>query len=463
MKSNFFSRRPDPSAGESSPSASPLRPSPPLAKRLNRNALTVAAVIMGMTVLTAVVVLNPGEEQENTGEERPNVDEEPPVPSRPTFLDEPVWVIPVLPDTAVAPEFAPPEEEKDAPPSQASSAAAGSLANRAYDHAAIAIGSHDAYPSSASAPTSPSRSAREQAFQAALTSSVLLGAAVESRGLSQSDIASLSTEEEQLLSLGDSILRAAARQVPVVGSPVPNESPLEDSRGASRSDRENRAPTFLERTSHGAGTTVIAQLKPAGSPYTLRAGTVIPGTLITGINSDLPGEIVGQVSRDVYDSRTQRILLVPRGSRLIGTYDNQVVAGQGRLLVAWTRLILPDGRSVRLPGLALKDPQGQTGAKDKVDNHWRRVFGNALLLSAIGAGVQLSQPQQASALAPPTAGQVAAGALGQELSSVALEIIRRGMDVAPTITIRPGQAFNVFLNGDLVFDGPYEEEPHVVR
>jgi type IV secretion system protein VirB10 len=229
------------------------------------------------------------------------------------------------------------------------------------------------------------------------------------------------------------------------------------------SGAESRGRAFLQRAGDVGGTTVIAQLEPAGSPYTLRAGTVIPGTLITGINSDLPGEIVAQVRRDVYDSQRQRSLLVPRGSRLIGTYDNQVVAGQGRLLVAWTRLILPDGRSMRLPGLALKDPQGQTGAKDKVDNHWRRVFGNALLLSAIGAGVQLSQPQQASVLAPPSAGQIAAGSLGQELSNVALEILRRGMDVAPTLTIRPGQPFNVFLNGDLVFDGPYESHSHAVR
>jgi type IV secretory pathway VirB10-like protein len=177
--------------------------------------------------------------------------------------------------------------------------------------------------------------------------------------------------------------------------------------------------------------------------------------LITSITSDLPGEIVGQVSRDVYDSRTQRIPLIPRGSRLVGTYDNQVAAGQGRLLVAWTRLIFPDGRSMRLPGLALTDPTGQSGAKGDVDNHWRRVFGNALLLSAIGAGVQLSQPAQASVLANPSARQVAAGAVGQELSNVALEILRRGMAVAPTITISAGESFNVFLSGDLVFDGPY--------
>ena len=200
-----------------------------------------------------------------------------------------------------------------------------------------------------------------------------------------------------------------------------------------------------------------ARLEPAGSPYTLRAGTVIPGLLVTGINSDLPGDLVGQVSRDVYDSRTQRMCLIPKGARLIGTYDNQVAAGEDRLLVAWTRLILPDGRSLRLPGLALKDLAGQTGAQGRVDTHWQRVFGKAVMLSAIGAGAQLSQPQQAGVLGSPSAGQVAAGALGQELSSVVLEILRRGLDVPPTITVAAGQGFNVFLNGDLAFDGPCDE------
>jgi type IV secretion system protein VirB10 len=168
---------------------------------------------------------------------------------------------------------------------------------------------------------------------------------------------------------------------------------------------------------------------------------------------------MGQVSRDVYDSQTQRILLVPKGSKLMCRYDDQVAAGQGRLLVAWTRLMLPDGRSMTLPGLALKDAEGQTGAKGDVDNHTRRVFGRALLLSAIGAGAQLSQPRQASILAAPTTGQVMAGAVGQEMSNVALEVLRRGMDQPPTITVPQGQTFNVFLNGDLVFDGPYDHGP----
>src|SRR5207245_6615699 len=122
---------------------------------------------------------------------------------------------------------------------------------------------------------------------------------------------------------------------------------------------------------------------------------------------------------------------------LICRYDDQVAAGQGRLLVAWTRLLFPDGRSMTLPGLALKDPQGQTGAVGNVDNHMARVFGHALLLSAIGAGAPLSQPRQTRVFAAPTAGQVAAGAAGPGPSNAAGEIPRRGAGQGPDLTSPP--------------------------
>src|SRR5207253_10601772 len=167
--------------------------------------------------------------------------------------------------------------------------------------------------------------------------------------------------------------------------------------------------------------------------------------------------LVGQVSRDVYDSRTQRICLIPKGARFIGTYDNQIAAGEDRLLVAWTRLILPDGRSLKLPGLALKDLAGQTGAQGEVDTHWQRVFGKALLLSAISASAQVSQPQQTSAFAAPSAGQVTAGALRQGLSSVAPQILPRGLDVPPPSTLPGGPPVHAVLNGHPAFGGPVRE------
>lgn len=390
-----------------------LRPLPPLAKRLNRNALTVAAVLMGITVLTAVVVLTPGRERDriaDTGVVSGG-------PSRPTFLEEPAQA------PAAAGDNTPGlssrgrvrrvrhTQESDAP-----------YAEPPYGLASGSIAS-----------------SREQAFEAALRSPVLAQASQSQQGLPGVQRNPLFSSEDRLIAFGDSLAAAA-------------KHPPEKTISAAR-QRD-----FLAGAAATAGKPVIAQLEPAGSPYILRAGTVMPGVLLTGINSDLPGEIVGQVSRNVYDSRSQRLLLVPKGSKLIGTYDNQVAAGQGRLLIAWTRLILPDGRSMILPGLPLKDRQGQTGAADKVDHHHDRVFGRAILLSAISAGAQLSQPRQTGILAVPSAGQVAAGALGQELSNVAIETLRRGMDVAPTITIRQGQPFLVFLNGDLVFEGPYQPE-----
>lgn len=208
---------------------------------------------------------------------------------------------------------------------------------------------------------------------------------------------------------------------------------------------ESREPTYI-----------ASRLQEPISPYQIMAGTLLPAMLVTGINSDLPGEILAQITRNVYDSQ-QRFLLIPRGTKVIGRYDDQIALGQSRVLIAWTRLILPDGRSLSLPGLPTQDLRGATGLRDKVDNHYGRLYGQATLLSIIGAGAQLSQPQQGSVFTPPSAGQVAAGALGQELSRVSMETIRRNMDVRPTLQIRPGTPFYIFLERDLVFDGAYTD------
>jgi type IV secretion system protein VirB10 len=192
---------------------------------------------------------------------------------------------------------------------------------------------------------------------------------------------------------------------------------------------------------------------------TVQAGTVIPGFLITGINSELPGQILGQVARDVYDSPTQRILLIPKGSKLLATYDDEIIAGQNRVLVAFTRLIFPDGRSLALPGLGITDTHGASGVRDHVDNHYRRIFGTAVLLSVLSAGAQLSQPRQATSLyASPSVGQTMAGAVGEELTDVAAQLIRKNLDIQPTLSIRPGTAFNVFLNTDISFREPFTDQ-----
>lgn len=427
------------------PRASLAPPQPPLAKRLNRNALTVAAVLMGMTVIASLVVMKT--DGREAGAAPVVVEQAMAEAPAPSFLDEPVRTqspqLGAMPDTSPTLWPGPQSGTQSAQMAQLNDA----QLSYSPEYMPAAMG--------ASVPTGPTPAQpRAEAFNAALRRSAVAttdggsGASAGAEGIvAAPGSSSLAAEETRLIASADSIMRSAAQGAFGGGAP------------ASGASSFNPRRAFLERAGDLGGKSVIARLEPATSPYVLQAGTVIPAVLLTSITSDLPGDCLGQVSRDVYDSRTQRILLIPKGSKLICRYDDQVVAGQNRLLIAWTRLLLPDGRSMTLPGLALKDPQGQTGAKGNVDNHTGRVFGRALLLSAIGAGAQLSQPRQASILAPPTAGQVAAGAVGQEMSQVALEVLRRGMDQPPTITVPQGQTFNVFLNGDLVFDGPYAPSP----
>jgi type IV secretory pathway VirB10-like protein len=218
-------------------------------------------------------------------------------------------------------------------------------------------------------------------------------------------------------------------------------------------DRYAQFLADIARTRESSTYTASPMLDPV-SEYQIMAGTVLPAMLVTAMNSDIPGEIVAQVSRNIFDSQ-QRHLLIPRGARVIGRYDSQVALGQSRVLIAWTRLIFPDGRSISLPGLPTKDLRGASGIRSQVDNHYARLYGQAVLLSIIGAGAQLSQPQQSSVFAPNSAGQVAAGALGQELSRISMETIRRNMDVRPTLEVKPGTPFYIFLERDLVFERPY--------
>jgi type IV secretory pathway VirB10-like protein len=407
-------------------------PAPPVAKRLNRNALTVAAIIMGMTVIACLVVLR-GDAREKPS--RPST-QPPDEVAVPTFLERPArpQSSTVFDDDSLRPLGGTALEsqrgqKRGNPP----------LTPSEFHDVPVA----NLEPATVAAARTPRP--RDQAFTAALRHSAVAGSPAESAaeqasGPSVGSSLGLASEESQLVAYGDSLMRSATR---------PTAPAIPATLGGARQ-------AFMTRAGDQAGRSTIATLQPSNGPYVLRAGTVIPAMLLTAITSDLPGDCMGQVSRDVYDSQQQRLLLIPKGSKLMCRYDDQVAAGQGRLLIAWTRLILPDGRSLTLPGLALKDGQGQTGAKGDVDNHTARVFGRALLLSAIGAGAQLSQPRQASILAAPSAGQVAAGAVGQEMSNVALEVLRRGMDQPPTITLPQGATFNVFLNGDIIFDGPYD-------
>lgn len=195
------------------------------------------------------------------------------------------------------------------------------------------------------------------------------------------------------------------------------------------------------------------------TPYELRAGFVVPATLISGINSDLPGQIIGQVAQSVYDTPTGRHILIPQGSRLVGAYSSDVAYGQARVLVAWQRIVFPDGKAMDIGSMPGSDSAGYAGFNDQVNNHYFRVFGSALLMSAITAGVSLSQNNTgslSSALGQQSASSALSQALGQQLGQATAQLLSKNMNIAPTLEIRPGYRFNVIVTKDLTFSKPYQ-------
>ena len=193
------------------------------------------------------------------------------------------------------------------------------------------------------------------------------------------------------------------------------------------------------------------------SPFELRAGFVIPATLISGINSELPGQIIAQVAQAVYDTPTGKHMLVPQGSRLVGSYSSDVAYGQSRVLVAWQRIVFPDGKALDIGSMPGSDSAGYSGLHDKVNNHYLRIFGSAFLMSGIVAGISLSQDNSDSSDEDrTTASSAMSEALGQQLGQVTAQMIAKNLNIAPTIEIRPGYRFNVMVTKDMTFSKPYQ-------
>lgn len=178
----------------------------------------------------------------------------------------------------------------------------------------------------------------------------------------------------------------------------------------------------------------------------IQAGTVIPAALITGIRSDLPGQITAQVTQNIYDSPTGRLLLVPQGARLIGEYDSEIASGQRRVLLAWDRLILPGGRSIRLDRQPGGDASGYAGLEDRVNNHWGRMMRAALVSSLLGVGTELAAGGEDDLVRALRSG------LQDSTNEAGRRVVERELSIAPTITVRPGFAFRVLVTRDLILD-----------
>ncbi|MGY8681547.1 TrbI/VirB10 family protein [Bradyrhizobium sp. UFLA05-153] len=193
-------------------------------------------------------------------------------------------------------------------------------------------------------------------------------------------------------------------------------------------------------------------VKPA-SPFVVQAGTVIPAALITGIRSDLPGQITAQVTENVFDTPTGRARLIPQGARLIGTYDSQVAFGQSRVLLVWTRLIMPNGRSIVLERQAGADVAGYAGLEDEVDNHWKELLGAAALSTLLAVGTEVNSGANANSSNSDIIAALRRGA-GDSLNQAGQQVVRRNLNIQPTLTIRPGFPVRVIVNRDLVLE-PY--------
>lgn len=206
---------------------------------------------------------------------------------------------------------------------------------------------------------------------------------------------------------------------------------------------QDRKTAFAERADPGGDANPHALMAPA-SPYMLSAGSVVAASLITGINSDLPGLVTAQVTQNVFDSATGRFLLVPQGARLVGKYDSVVAFGQRRALVIWQRIILPDGSSLRLDNMPATDPSGYAGLADKVDFHSWALLKGVAMATLLGVGSELSIKGESALV------QAIRESTQQNVSRAGDQLTSRNLDVQPTITIRPGAPVRLLVSRDLI-------------
>jgi type IV secretion system protein TrbI len=211
---------------------------------------------------------------------------------------------------------------------------------------------------------------------------------------------------------------------------------------------QDKKLAFLNGKGDDEITNPHALQKPV-SPYTLMAGSIIPASLITGLNSDLPGFVVGQVTEQVYDTVTGRHLLIPQGTKIIGKYDSVVAFGQKRALVVWQRLIRPDGSSLVIDNLPATDEGGYAGLEDKIDYHTWQLLKGIALATLLGVGTELSIGNEQGDLiaALRQSAQENTNRAGQSF-------VERQLDVQPTLTVRPGWPLHIIVHKDLVLQ-PY--------
>ena len=223
--------------------------------------------------------------------------------------------------------------------------------------------------------------------------------------------------------------------------------------GGASTDPQDQKAAFFEKNRSSAWY-VKGSVTAAVSDYEVKAGAIIPGVMLTGIKSDLPGQVVGQVRENVYDSQTGQYLLIPQGTKIIGIYDSKIQYGQDRVLLVWTRLIFPNGESLDIENMGATDGAGYSGLHDKTNNHTGRLITGILLGSVATAGATIAAGN--SNTTNQTYGQAAVQGAATNVANAVADITRKNLAVQPTIEIRPGWKFNVFVNKDLILK-PYTD------
>ena len=268
----------------------------------------------------------------------------------------------------------------------------------------------------------------------------------------------LAQEQQAALSSGLFVQAAAqsaqaeANETPQTG-PAPVTSPpgLPPVDPGSAQNMQDRKIAFVSGAETAAQSSVSPdRLEAPASPYILQAGSIIPAALITGLRSDLPGKISAQVTENVYDSPTGQYLLIPQGARLEGEYDSSVSFGQSRILLVWTRLIMPNGQSIALQRQEGADPQGYSGLQDGVDYHWGGIAKAAVLSTVLGVGSELGANNNDNdivlALREGTADTV---------NQAGQQIVERQLNIQPTLTDRNGLPVDVIVDQDFALE-PYQ-------
>lgn len=198
-------------------------------------------------------------------------------------------------------------------------------------------------------------------------------------------------------------------------------------------------------------------IRTAGQKYEIKTGSVISAAMITSVNSDLPGNMIAQVTQNVYDSATGNYLLIPQGSRLFGVYDSRVIMGQQRVLVAWNRIVFPDGSAMTIPSIPGADMAGNSGFHQKVDNHYFRIFGSSILMALITAGTAYAVDESNNGDNENSLSSQLNSALAQQLGQTTSSLLQKHLNIKPTLEIEAGYRFNIVLTKDLVFGGSYKE------